>query len=209
MKSNGQFMTKLFLISLFVFIGIQVKAQRPMDWAFKLNLIDFKAEYSAPKGFRELDSMTSTYCMGNHKDLFQYSLIDKKNEIAIRFFMNRIVHQSAAQIESIKHMFNLSSVTLPNENYLRIIYLELQGDTANRITYYPKTYAKKTFNADAVGEYDKECNTVYKGKFYKSRVVFLHKEDVGDCSIHYFYKEGKEKKAKKAIAKTAGMFKFQ
>ncbi|WP_146133110.1 hypothetical protein [Arcticibacter pallidicorallinus] len=120
-----------------------------------------------------------------------------------------ITPKTAEQLEYRKRLFNLSELFPPNQNYLRTIYFQLEADTTNRIAYYPKAYAKKTFNVDVAGEYDRECKIVYKGKFYKSKVVFLHKEDRMDCFIHYFYEEGKEEKVRETIAKTRGMFRLR
>ncbi|PRY52538.1 hypothetical protein B0I27_1054 [Arcticibacter pallidicorallinus] len=180
-----------------------------MDWAFKLNLKYYNIKYSAPEGFSHLDSMTSSYCLSNRSELFQYSLINKEEDIAIRFLMIQILPQTAEQLERTRRLFNLKYVTLPNDNYLRTIYLQLEGDTANRIVYYPKSYAKKTFNVNVAGEYDRECKLIYKDKFYKSKVVFLHRENKLDCFIHYFYEEGKEEKVREIIAKTRRMFRLR
>ncbi|WP_146133159.1 hypothetical protein [Arcticibacter pallidicorallinus] len=120
-----------------------------------------------------------------------------------------VTPRTAEQMERTRRLFNLKYVTPPNENYIRTIYLQLEADTANRIKYYPKAYAKKTFNVDVAGEYDRECKMAYKDKFYKSKVVFLHKEDRMDCFIHYFYEEGKEEKVRETIAKTRGMFRLR
>jgi hypothetical protein len=55
------------------------------------------------------------------------------------------------------------------------------------ICLFDSRTTKDKYLADKAGTYSFPLTIPYEGRFIHCRVVFMHKDDIGDVEVHYFY----------------------
>lgn len=134
-----------------------------------------------------------------------YRLINKDSSICIAFSV-RIL-----QLADDSSAFLRAAFPGRTANTAYMLSIRHKADTiSNKVNYYPDKKAKKKFSADKAGDYMMfDLEVPYEGKFNKCRVVFMHKQNLGDAEVYYFYVDDVKKRVDKLVKKTGRMIWFK
>ncbi|PZP46348.1 MAG: hypothetical protein DI598_12200 [Pseudopedobacter saltans] len=158
--------------------------------------IDFIPQYSK-KFFR--------YTSKKYIYPFQYNIIDKDSSICIGFS----VYNLNSKQDSDKIIQKLFPGRKVNNEYK--LPIKHKADSINhKINYYSYEKAEKLYNATIAGDYYMyNFENPYEKRFFNCRIVFMHKDNVGDAEIYYFYNEKEKNRVDKLIEESYKMLYFK
>ncbi|MET4083360.1 hypothetical protein ABIB40_003331 [Pedobacter sp. UYP30] len=164
-------------------------------------------KFKMPKGFSELDSTSSLYCLKTSESAYSsvaYTIVNKDSSIAICFL--NIISKNWSDSVNLKFSRPLSYFPIQNV-HARVKY---GADSVNYpLIRYTATEAKDWFNAGAAGEFTAICPFVFRGKYHQNRHVYIASAKQGEANMLYFYNKDKVKNIEKVIREIRGMLKFE
>ncbi|KLT68482.1 hypothetical protein [Flavobacterium sp. ABG] len=193
---------KYILILLLVFCNYYVNAQQGhFRGRFKNALDRCKLIFKQPNNYIKVDSSYEydpipTYLHG----LLLYSIKNKHDDLIIAFTMIE-VHEPN---ELLKKMFPKSAEI---NNIIPYLINEADSTISSPIKIDEKKL--KELSADNGYIYNMKIVYPYLGKYPLCRKVLIHKDNVSNAQILYFYTKKDEDKVDDVIQKTWGMLKFE
>jgi len=130
-----------------------------------------------------------------------YSIKYDKDDIVIGFAPMPIIKEDKD---------NLTNQIYPhdmNKNWL--VNLKVQADTVNGKIVYLDAEKVIAINADKVVIYQLKMKQVFLGKYTYCKVLLIHKENVSDAQIFYFYNNTSKSLVDSQIKATYGVLKFK
>lgn len=198
---------KLFL-SLFLsfFCGSTFCQESGLN-LFSARLAGAKVIYKAPDGF-SFDTSINTffsYIPTKHIYPLDGKIINKDSSICIGFSEYGL----NLKYDTSKIFQKIYPGRKENDEYK--LPIKSKADTINhKINYYSSKKSQKLFNATIAGDYYmRDFENPYEKHFYRCRIVFMHKENIGDAEIYYFYNEAEEEKVDRMIRNAYKMLCFK
>jgi hypothetical protein len=187
---------------LFFFCSSFINAQKKtFDKMFKHHLEIDKLTFCKPKSYFSLDSLQNYDPSPEylHSSLF-YSIKNKQNDIIIAFTMSTIREPN----ELLKKMF-------PKSQEVNSImpYLITEADSSLSIPVKIDDNNLKKLNADNGYIYNMKIVYPYLNKYSLCKKVLIHKDNISNAEILYFYTKKDEYTVDQVIQETLGMLKFK
>jgi hypothetical protein len=174
---------------------------KSLDKYFMDNLNPNKLIYKQPEFYFALDSVQDYDPTPNYlHTLLSYSIKKEEDDIIIAFAVIEIQEPK----EMITKMFPKSK-----EINNIVPYLITEADSTVSIPIKIDEKKRKELNADDGYIYNLKIVYPYLGKYPLCRKVFIHKDNVSNAEILYFYTKKDEDKVDDVIQKTWGMLKFE
>lgn len=174
--------------------------QNTRSFSFFLNEVNLK--YEQPTNYKYMDSTETLHLKtGKVYSSAFYSIKNTVSDVAIVF----VIIPISAKL--IRDSITFKGLIVPNQSYIN--YAKNHADTT--FSKLNKINLKKLgeVNADAGFIFDGSMDSTYKGKYTAAKVVILHKQNIGDIELFYFYNEKSKKDIEAEIKRTWGMVKFR
>lgn len=171
------------------------------NWSFKGQIRQYELEYIEPKGYTASDSAINVVdsVVGHHHSTIRYSL-RSKDGILIGITFNGPIYDDG-KLNGFPGTDGLPYD--PNKNWIPIFHWKYKVLT--------KDYTKKTYNSDLAAIYDfyQHKNVPVLGLNEKCKSIIIHKDNVVDIEIMYFYTAKNEHALKRHMEATEHMLKFK
>lgn len=193
--------TLLLQLSIFIiFSTLTVKAQS--NPAFATSLINTNLKFQMPAGYNQI-STRETFDPTIHRRMsLMFNVIENKQKnIAIGIIL---IPVRKAFDENLKGMFpNIDA----NQSYSNTAKHEADTSVFKLLAF--SDYELKKTNADAGFNYQLDMNRLFLQKYSLCKVIIIHKTDIGDAEICYFYNPENEELVKKEMSENVNILKFQ
>lgn len=179
---------------------------------FRIYLDRVNLMYTLPSGFNEADSCqeslfyyTKPYSENKYLYPLNTKLYYRDSTICIGFNITRLQLKNDSNAV-LKAMFPGRT---ENTNYT--LSIRHKADTVNnKVVYYSSKESNRFFNADISGTYWFYMQIPFEGRYHYCRIVFMHKKNIGDAEIYYFYDdENSRKKVDRLVKNAYEMLRFK
>lgn len=159
-----------------------------------------KVDYKVPKGYKKIFIAQNAHIGTILLSGSRHQLDNQKDSIFMYFSFDRI-DTAEAYISKMKRFgFGWDM----NKNYL-----QTQSDTVKfPIKRNSTSFTKNKYNADVSGFYELPLKKLYKERYSKCKVAFIHKENRADITLYFFYNPNKAATVSKHMAKVLRNIKF-
>lgn len=172
--------------------------------AQKKNFIDYlpetNLEYKMPNGYQTLDSPTQQYVPVDGATSAIFYFIQKKSDILIGFVL----------IPIFKPISKTDSVFFkpydPNDSFGNTV--KSQSDTLHRPLYRYNLNELGKINAEKAVKYNLKMNRVFMNRYNYCIAVAIHRDNIGDGFIYYFFNDKSKNTVHREIETTKYMLKF-
>lgn len=202
----SSFLMRIFFIfALILFTNRSYSQLQNQKECFRIYLHQTNLMYTSPAVFQEADTCSEYlfyYTIPKLKDKYLYplnaKLLSKDSSLCIGFNIVKVNLKDDSSA-FLKVMFPGRTA---NTNYK--LGIRHKADTIHdRVVYYSSKESKRHFNADISGTYGFEMQLPFDGRYYRCRIVFMHKDNVGDAEIYYFYENERQRKEVDRLIKNA------
>jgi hypothetical protein len=197
-------MQKKITILLFPFLlcSFHTNAQEePLDKTFRFYLSENRLIFSIPKSYFGLDSVHDYDPSPKYlQTLLHYSIKNKTDDIIIAFASYAIREPK----ELLKKMF-------PKSKDINTLtpYLNSEVDSTQSIPVKIEEKKLKQINADNGYIYNMKIVYPYLNKYNFCKKIIIHKDNVSNAEILFFYTKKEEYKVDDVIQKTWGILQFK
>jgi hypothetical protein len=195
---------RLQLILLFLLICYLTDSAIAQKTTFNYYLVEGGLVYQPPAKYSELDYHGNFFPDSNSTFILSmmfYSVKNNKDDIVIGFAPIPIYKIDK---ESLTYKLFPSD---PNKNWE--IKVKVESDTSdNKPVYYNKKQLA-VINADNAVLYQLKMTRIFLKKYTLCKVVVIHKENVSDAQIFYFYNNTSKDLVDKQIKVTSNILKFK
>ncbi|UAY53853.1 hypothetical protein [Arachidicoccus terrestris] len=199
-------MKSLIYLILFQFICGLSYSQNNTENVFKYRCESAKVIYKEPNGFHFDTSTCSFFSYTPTKYIYPLDgeILNEDSSICIGFHEIKVFHK----LDTSKLLQRMYPGRKSNTEYK--LPIRHKADTINhKINYYSSEKSQSLFNATIAGDYYMmDFEKPYKGRYYRCRIVFMHKENIGDAEIYYFYNKKDTRKITKMIENAYKMLHF-
>lgn len=192
-----------YLILLSIFISYSaLTANAQSNPAFDSYLANTNLKFQMPAGYNQISTKESFSPTLRKIMSLMFSVVEnKQKDIAIGIIL---IPVRTAFDKNLKGMFpNIDA----NQSYLNIV--KYQADTSTFKVQPLGDHELKKINADAGFRYQLDMNRLFLQKYSLCKVIIIHKKDIGDAEICYFYNPENEELVKKEMSETANILTFQ
>lgn len=185
----------------FFFLSLTNAQEKSLDKTFKYFLELDQLTFSKPESYFDLDSVHDYDPSPKYlQSLLLYSIKNKQDDIIIAFALIQIQEPK----ELLKKMF-------PKSGDINTImpYLITEADSAISVPIKINEKNLKKLNADNGYIYNMKIVYPYLNKYTFCRKILIHKDNVSNAEILYFYTKKEEEKIDEIIKKTWDMLKFK
>jgi len=165
-----------------------------------------KIDYTPPLGYFEIKENIAFQRTSNNKTNVMFSIlknVDKNIVIGIC----AIPHFKLSEL-TVKIINDFYGKRVdPNASYLN--RMRMEADSAINSPVLLKNDDLKRINADKGYIYPLRMDNLFLEKYSRCRILIIHKEDVSDAQVFFFYNEENEKIIFKEIEKQLDMLRFK
>lgn len=190
----------------FMLLLIAIKVDGQLNGDLNSLLSEANAVYKIPKGYQLADPLNYPPFFPAKGVVYDYLCTFQGQEIRIAFKVSYIREPPFWRSKHKKDSADLEREV--NTSFSRQAIREADT-TISRIQYLDQAHLIKVNADDALIFQQRMTGAPYLDKYNSCKTLILHKDNIGDIQVSYFYNKGEEKIVLAEMERTYGMIYFQ